>query len=412
MSDEERSGFSRRAFVGAAAGLGVAAAEALAQTRSEAIGGRKDDSRSDPGPENEPLLRQNPDSNLPPATDHGDVGPIWYSFDLTKKRLESGGWAHQVTERELPSSQDLAAVNMRLTSGSYRELHWHTSDEWSYMLTGEARVTLLQPDGKVFVDDIKAGDLWYFPAGFPHSIQGLGEHGCEFLLVFDDGKFSEDETFLISDWLAHTPPDILKKNMGWNDAEIAQLPPHELYIFPAPLPRSLEENRRALGQYLETEKQYTYRLGETPPTRKAAGGEVRVADSTSFTISKNIAAALVRVKPGGLREMHWHPSGSEWQYYIGGSARMTVFKPGAKARTMDFHTNDVGFVPALAGHYIENTGTDDLVFLELFKAPVYQDVSLNNWIARVPIEISTAHLRLSEASIRKVPSGKNEILPK
>lgn len=140
---EEEGGFSRRAFVGAAASLGVVAAEALAQTRSEAVAGRKDESQSDPGPENQSLLRQNPDSNRPPITDHGDVGPIWYSFDLTKKRLESGGCAHQVTERELPASKKLAGVNMRLIAGSYRELHWHTSHEWSFMLTGKARVTLL-----------------------------------------------------------------------------------------------------------------------------------------------------------------------------------------------------------------------------------------------------------------------------
>lgn len=412
MADEERSGLSRRAFVSVAAGLGVVAAEAMAQTRSEAYGGRKDHSDSDPGPENQPLVRENPSSNLPPATDHGDVGPIWYSFDLARKRLQGGGWTHQVTERELPTSADLAGVNMRLTAGSYRELHWHTSDEWSYMITGKARVTLLQTDGKVFVDDIEAGDLWYFPAGLPHSIQGLGDDGCEFLLVFDDGKFSEDETFLLSDWLAHTPPEILKKNMGWSDAEINQLPSSELYIFEAPLPRSLDENKRALGPYFESEKQYTYHLSGMPPTHQTAGGEVRIADSSNFTASQKIAAALVRIKPGGLREMHWHPSGSEWQYYIQGSARMTVFKPGSKARTMDFHANDVGFVPALSGHYIENTGPDELLFLELFKAPRFESVSLNNWIARVPIEVATAHLRLSADSIRKVPSEKNEVLPR
>ncbi len=411
---EQRGGVSRRAFVGAAAfaGMGVAAMESFAQTREESQAGRTGNNASDPGPENQVLLQQNPDSNRPPVTDHGDTGPVWYSFDLTKKRLEGGGWAHQVTERELPTSKDLAGVNMRLTSGSFRELHWHTSDEWSYMITGEARVTLLQPDGKMFIDDIKAGDLWYFPAGFPHSIQGLGKDGCEFMLVFDDGEFSEDETFLISDWLAHTPPEVLKKNMGWTDEEIAKLPPHELYIFPAPLPKSMEEDKRAIGPYLETEKSYTYKLSEKPPTFKTAGGEVHVADSTNFPVSKKIAAGVVRVKPGGIRELHWHPTGTEWQYYIQGQGRMTVFKPGAKARTMDFHINDVGFVPEMAGHYIENTGTEDLLFLEMFKADKFQDVSLNNWIARMPPEMAQAHLRLSAEAIKRVPQEKNEILPK
>jgi oxalate decarboxylase family bicupin protein len=136
-------------------------------------------------------------------------GPIWYSFDLARKRVEEGGWTHQVTQRELPPSTELAGVNMRITRGSFRELHWHTADEWAIMIPGNARVTVLNPDGTMFIDDVTKGDLWFFPAGYPHSIQGLGpDDVCEFLLVFDQGMFSEDNTFLISAWLAHTPPEM------------------------------------------------------------------------------------------------------------------------------------------------------------------------------------------------------------
>src|SRR3954454_9632749 len=112
-------------------------------------------SLSDPGPENKVLLRENPSSNDPPPTDRGNPGPLWYSFDLAPKRVEAGGWTHQVTQRELPSSTDLAGVNMRLTAGSFRELHWHKANEWAIMLTGKARVSLLQVDGKMFIDDVE-----------------------------------------------------------------------------------------------------------------------------------------------------------------------------------------------------------------------------------------------------------------
>src|ERR671936_297302 len=123
-----------------------------------------------------------------------------------RNRVLSGGWAREVTTRELPVAKDLAGVNMRLKPGGIRELHWHQEAEWAYMIAGTARVTAVQPDGSNFLDDVATGDLWYFPAGVPHSIQGL-EDGCEFLLVFDDGGFSEDATFLLSDWFAHTPRD-------------------------------------------------------------------------------------------------------------------------------------------------------------------------------------------------------------
>src|SRR5580700_10165579 len=183
---------TRRMLVSAAAAsaASVFAISAAAQTRQEQLAGRTGKNASDPGPENKVLLGENPSSNHPPFTDHGNPGPIWYSFDLAPKRLQGGGWTHQVTQRELPPSKDLAGVNMRLTAGSFRELHWHTANEWAIMLTGKARVSVMQPNGRMFIDDVEAGDLWYFPAGYPHSIQGLeGDgptgDGCEFLLVFD-----------------------------------------------------------------------------------------------------------------------------------------------------------------------------------------------------------------------------------
>jgi oxalate decarboxylase family bicupin protein len=111
--------------------------------------------------------------------------------------------------RELGISTPVAGVDMRLNAGGVRELHWHKAAEWAYMLYGTARITAVDPNGHNFVDDVGVGDLWYFPAGTPHSIQGLNPGGCEFLLVFD-----EDNTFLISDWFKHVPNDVLAKNFG------------------------------------------------------------------------------------------------------------------------------------------------------------------------------------------------------
>jgi oxalate decarboxylase len=410
---------SRRMFVGSAAvaGAGLFTLAAAAQTRKEQLAGRTGTSASDPGPENKSLLAQNPDANNPPFTDHGNPGPIWYSFDLAPKRLQNGGWTHQVTQRELPPSKDLSGVNMRLTAGSFRELHWHTADEWAIMLAGKARVTVMQTDGKMFIDDVEAGDLWYFPAGLPHSIQGLASDGlegggCEFLLVFDEGNFSEDDTFLLSEFLAHTSPEIIQKNMGWDRQEFDKLPPTELYIFEAPLPASLADDKHFLGDHLETENKYTFKLAAMPPTQKTAGGETRIVDSSNFPIAQNIAAAMVTIQPGALREMHWHPNVGEWQYWIKGEGRMTVVTTGAKARTMDFHANDVGYVPSMAGHSIENTGTEPLVFLEMFKTSRFEDISLNQWIARMPNSMAQAHLKLSLDTIRKAPQTRSDVLPR
>jgi oxalate decarboxylase len=366
---------------------------------------------SDPGPENRPLLNLNPDSNTPPATDHGSLVPIWYSFDLVKRRAEKGGWTHEVTERELPSSKEIAGVNMRLTAGSYRELHWHTADEWAYVLYGKARVTVMNPDGTMFIDDVEEGDLWMFPAGYPHSIQGLGPDGTEFLLVFNQGDFSEDGTMLISEWLIHTPPEVLAKNTGLDASVFAKMPRPPLYIFPGSEPGSIEADRSEVGaDQSAAQHQYIFHMKSMEPTKSTKGGSVRIVDSSNYPVSRNIAAALVVVKPGGMREMHWHPNASEWQYYISGKGRMTVYFPVDNARTMDFNANDVGYVPVNAPHYVENTGDEDLVFLETFAAPQLVDVSLNQWLRKIPSAMLKAHLNIDKEQAAKIPAEKLAVI--
>jgi oxalate decarboxylase/phosphoglucose isomerase-like protein (cupin superfamily) len=203
---------SRRRLVGAAAVAldAFRAHGAAAQTAASVEAGRHDAGATDPGLENRPLAAISPDSINPPATDHGSApNYFWHSFSLAHRRIREGGWTRQVNVEDFPISKEIAGVNMKLNAGGVRELHWHAADEWSLMLTGSCRLTALDFDGRPYVQDVSAGDLWYFPTGVPHSIQGLGPEGCEFLLVFDDGTFSEDNTTLISDWAIHTPKDVL-----------------------------------------------------------------------------------------------------------------------------------------------------------------------------------------------------------
>ncbi|HWE63351.1 MAG TPA: oxalate decarboxylase family bicupin [Chloroflexota bacterium] len=348
---------------------------------------------TDPGPCNVPLDRQNPDLLTPPRTDSGTVPNLKFSFSSAHMRLEEGGWAREVTARELPIATTLAGVNMRLLPGAVRELHWHKQAEWSYMLDGRARITAVDADGRNFADDVEEGDLWYFPAGIPHSIQALAE-GCEFLLVFDDGNFSENETFLISDWLAHTPREVLAKNFGVAEEDFAGIPAHELYIFQSQVPGPLSSDQVPAPAGTVPQR-FSYRLHAQQPI-VAPGGTVRIADSTNFPVATTIAAALVEVAPGAMRELHWHPSTDEWQYYIAGNGRMTVFVSGGKARTFDYQAGDVGYVPFAMGHYIENTGEAPLRFLEMFKSDRFVDVSLHQWLALTPPELVQAHLHLDQ----------------
>jgi oxalate decarboxylase len=347
---------------------------------------------TDLGPRNLLLDQQNPDILVPPVTDRGTLPNLKWSFSQSHMRLQDGGWSREVTVRELPISTTMAGVNMRLKPGGIRELHWHKPGEWAYMLQGRARITAVDQNGANFIDDVGLGDLWFFPSGIPHSIQGL-EEGCEFLLVFDDPNFSENSTFSITDWFAHTPKDVLAKNFGVSESDFADIPDHELYLFQGkvPGPLSSEQVSSPAGSVPQT---MSFRLHQQKAIR-TSGGTARIADSTNFPVSNVISAALVDIEAGGLRELHWHPTNDEWQYYIEGKGRMTVFASEGKARTFDYQAGDVGYVPFAMGHYVENTGDIPLRFLEMFKSSRFEDVSLNQWMALTPPELVQAHLNLN-----------------
>lgn len=360
------------------------------------------------GPTNPSRELQNPDLLAAPPTDKGTLSNMRWSFADSHNHLEPGGWGRQTTVRELPVATTLAGVNMRLTPGGVRELHWHTSAEWAYMIAGRARITAVDEQGRTFQNDVGVGELWNFPAGIPHSIQGLGPEGCEFLLVFDDGNFSEEQTFLLTDWLLHTPRAVLAKNFGVPESTFDTLPAKPWWIFQAPTPGPLEADRVVGAGPAPISFSYNMLAQEAIKTKS---GSVRIVDSKVFPASGTIAAALVEVAPGGMREMHWHPDGDEWQYYLEGQGRMTVFASDGNARTFDFQAGDVGAVPRPMGHYVENTGTGTLRFLELFRSDHYADVSLAQWLAFTPAALVRAHLGFDASELAPVQAHKTPVVP-
>ncbi|HEX3962089.1 MAG TPA: oxalate decarboxylase family bicupin [Trebonia sp.] len=358
------------------------------------------------GPRNVELERQNPNLLASPDTDAGTVPNLKFSFSDARNRLSSGGWAREVTARELPVSTTLAGVNMRLKPGAIRELHWHKEAEWAYMLAGHARITAIDADGRNFIDDLGTGDLWNFRAGLPHSIQALSD-GCEFLLVFDDGNFSENATFLLTDWFDHTPLEVLAKNLGVSEPALSGIPKdpdHERYIFAGKVPPPLAEDvvRAPAGKVAMS---MSYPLLQQEPI-EVPGGRVRIVDSSNFEAASTIAAALVELDQGAMRELHWHPTNDEWQYYISGQGQMTVFASSGKARTFDYRAGDVGYVPFAMGHYVLNTGEEPLRFLEMFRSPRYADVSLNQWLALTPPELVQAHLNVDQSTTAAITANK------
>ncbi|MEZ4531807.1 MAG: cupin domain-containing protein [Thermomicrobiales bacterium] len=354
--------------------------------------------------------REHPDMMVPPVTDSGTLPNLRFSLSDTHVKLCDGGWTREVTEREMPAARTIAGVNMRLDPGQsmtgVRELHWHLENEWAYMISGSARVTILDLDGNMHVDDVPAGDLWFFPTGLPHSIQAL-EHGCEFLLAFDDGAFSEEYTLLLTDFLSHMPPEVIAKNFGWSAETVSLLPKNELYIFPASVPGPLSEDLPP-GVEPGSGSPYTFHMRQANPV-ECPGGRVTVIDSSSFPIT-TISCAVVEVDPGGMRELHWHPNNDEWQLFLEGRARMTVFNTGSVARTFNYLAGDVGTVPRATGHYVENIGNTRMRYLALFASPEFQEISLQQWLAKLPPALVKAHLNLPDDVIAALKKDRQLVV--
>ena len=104
-----------------------------------------------------------------------------------------------------------------------------------------------------------------------------------------------------------------------------------------------------------------------------------------------------------MRELHWHPKAAEWQYYIQGQARMGVFNSNGVARTFDYRAGDVGVVPFVAGHYVQNTGDETLIFVEIFKYPEYSDISARKWLAANPAQVVADHLNVTTEFVESLP---------
>jgi oxalate decarboxylase len=368
---------------------------------------------TDPGPQNKTIADQFPSAQSPPPTDVGGMGRTWASFNTAPKRIQNGGWARQVTVDDFAIATEISGVNMRLTAGGIRELHWHQAAEWAIMTYGNCRITILDAQGRPYVADVTAGDIWYFPAGAPHSLQGLGPDGCEFVICFDDGHANEFNTLLVTDWFAHTPPDVLARNFGVPAQTFAKIPLNNLWIFQGTLPGDLAADRTAAGKNAPAPPHpFIFPLGSSSPSRNSRSGTLHVADSTNFSVATTVAAALVTVRPGSVREMHWHPNADEWQYYIKGKGRMTVFNTGPNAVTMDFTAGDIGYVKRNLGHYVENTGDTDLQFVGVFRARCYEEFSLSNWLTHTPPKLVAQHLNVDESDIAKWPDDGPGLMPK
>lgn len=326
-------------------------------------------------------------NNVPDPLLAGKELPTFkFALEKSEGKVIGGSSGKEATVAQLPISKGVAGVSMWLEPGAMRELHWHaTAAEWAFVLAGRVRATVIDPEGCAETCDFEPGDVWYFPRGHGHVLQCLGEQPCHFILIFDNGYFSEFGTFSITDWIGHTPNPLLAKNFGLPAEAFDSFPTEEVYFARGPVVH--EEPAPPLAGWKLPPLTHKYRMLAQPPHREFAGGREWRVDSTHFPISTTVAGVVLDLDAGALRELHWHPTADEWHYIVEGRVNVTLFGSHGRYRIEELEQGDVGYIPQGYGHSIENVGDHPARILIGFNAGVYATIDLSQWIAGNPPDV-------------------------
>ena len=329
-----------------------------------------------------------------------DLPDFHFSLDGAKPKVTSGGWAKEATVEKFKISKGIAGVHMYLDAGASRELHWHAiAAEWAYVMEGQCQTMVIDPSGTREVNNFGPGDIWYFPKGHGHSIQTIGDKPCHFILSFDNGAFSEHGTFSITDWISLTPKDMLALNFGVPKEAFDAFPPGETYIMAGPVIPVAEAREFPLP----AAQSHKFNLSSMKATHDFDGGSLRLATANEFPISQGMSGGVMTIKPGAMREMHWHPNANEWHYYLKGTAQVALFGSGGRGKIAEFKPGDVAYLPAGMGHAIRNIGKDDVELVLTFDSGQYQEIALSDWMAASPRYTLANNFGVKEAAFAKFP---------
>ncbi len=325
-----------------------------------------------------------------------------YAFGSKDFEQLNGGRSRQVGSYNFPISKNMAGVLMELDPGALRELHWHAeAAEWAYVISGQTRITLTGPGGQTEVADVNAGEIWYFPKGWGHSIQNIGHETTKFVLVLNNGEFTEQSTFNLSDWISHTPMNVLTEGLGIPLSIAKQLPNSVRYMLPGST-SSIGTLKKPIKN--PNQLPHAFTLLSRKPVFTDSNGTLKLVTAKEFPASFNMSAAIIHLEPGAMRGLHWHPNADEWQMVLNGQMELTVFPSGGKGAVEALNQGDVGYVPKGYGHALKNLSSDKpLDVLVVFNSGEYQSIDLNKWLTTTPAEVIKVNLQISEEQLRQFP---------
>jgi oxalate decarboxylase len=328
----------------------------------------------------------------------GDAMTFTANLDKGPIKATSGGWARDLTTRQLPIATDIAGAHLFMNAGGSREMHWHNSAEWAYILAGHCQVTVVDPDGALEVANYGPGDLWYFPKGHGHAVHTLGSEACHAVLAFDDGLYGEHGTFGLSDWMSRLEPGLLAKSLGVDEKWLAKLPSGETYIMQGDvIPRDGPQARTA--RELSPAQTHRFALMAQKPYASSAGGTLHIASSREFPLSTTLTGMVLRLKPGAAHAPHWHPNANEWHYVAKGRAKVTLFGIDKRLATAEIGIGDVAYIPRGCAHTVQSIGAEQCEIVGVLDAAAYQEASMWSWIAKAPRHLLANNLGVAESFV-------------
>jgi oxalate decarboxylase len=339
----------------------------------------------------------------------GNAVTFTASLDTGPIKATSGGWARDITTKTLPIATGIAGAHLYLNPGGVREMHWHNSAEWAFILAGYCQVTVVDPEGETEVANYGPGDLWYFPKGHSHAIQTLGSEPCHAFLAFDDGLYGEHGTFGLSDWMSRLDQEMLGQVLGLPKDALAKIPSAEVYIRQGEVIGRDSPQARAT-QVLKPARTHRYRLMAQKPRVSSPGGTIHVASAREYPISTTISGVFWRLKPGAMHEPHWHANANEWHYVAKGRARVTLFASDKRMAVAELSPGECAYIPRGCGHSLQNIGTDECEIVGALDNGTYSESSLSDWVAKVPRQLLANNLGLPEAAFANVNKKKSVIV--
>ena len=306
-----------------------------------------------------------------------------FNLDGTSPQVANTmGSRTMVDSKVFPILEGMAIGLVILKKGGVREPHWHpNASELGFCISGKTAMTMFGPDNSYNRFTIDAGELSYVPIGWIHDIENIGDTDAKFLVVFNNDK---PEDLGISGSIGSMQNRVLNSTFNINPPtffnQFNDNSPKNVVV--GPKPNMLYNNEK----YTRIANNHKFDLANFPPQIQTAGGSVALGNANAFPILNGLACYMLKFKPHGIREPHWHPNAPELNYVVEGKARLTVFSPGGSAGTFEsgyvdtfeVSAGEIAFIPQGYFHYIENINNNsNTTFLVFFGSERPQDIGIS-----------------------------------